>query len=235
LGTNEKTPKKIPKKRHKLPLWLAAVAILTGVIIGLLLYKPAGYEPVNINAQPEEESTEVSRYLTYLYLQMHNNAQKKEPFEIEVLEDGINQAIGSANWPQRSDNFVFAQPKVEFDENGITLTGAANVEGINLAVTIHGLLQMLEDGQLNVHIQTVKIGAMNVTGLAKYLAKNMYKEKFGMTYVESTDPRVLIAASLLDDKPFDPYFEMNDKGVRLIQASMKQDLVRLKFDPIPRH
>jgi hypothetical protein len=233
LGTNEKTPKKIPQKRRKLLLWLAAVAMLAGIIIGLLLYKPAGYEPVNINAQPGEEATEVSRYLTYLYSQMHNNAQKKDTFEIEVLEDGINQAIGSAHWPQRSDSFVFAQPKAEFDRSGITVTGAANVEGIDLVVTIHGLVQMLEDGQLNLHIQTVKIGAMNVTLLAKYLAKNRVKERYGMMYVESTDPRVLIAASLLEDKPFDPYFEVNDKGVRLIQASMEQDLVRLKFDPIP--
>jgi hypothetical protein len=78
----------------------------------------------------------------------------------------------------------------------------------------------------------VKVGAMNITLLAKYLAKSMYKEKFGMMYVESTDPRVLIAASLMEDKPFDPVFQVNDRGVRLTQATMDQDLVRLKFDPI---
>jgi hypothetical protein len=232
LDTCEKTPRKKVQKRYKLLVWLTAIAIFTGIIIALLLYKPAGYEPVNINAQLEEGPTQVSRYLTYLYSQMHNNAQKKETFQIEVLEDGINQAIASANWPQRSDNIVFAQPTAEFSEDGITVTGTANVKGIDLAVTIHGLIKMLESGQLNIHIQTVKIGAMNVTRLAKYFAKNMVKERFGMMYVESTDPRVLIAAALLEDKPFDPVFEVNDKGVRLTQTTMEQDFVRLKFNPI---
>ena len=73
---------------------------------------------------------------------------------------------------------------------------------------------------------------MNVTRMAKYLAKQMYKERFGMVYVESTDPRVLIAAALLEDKPFDPVFKVNGKSVRLLQTTMEQDLVRLKFDPI---
>jgi hypothetical protein len=232
LNTREKMPKKKLKKRYKLLLWLTGFVMVTGTLMALLLYKPAGYEPVNMDAQSEEDSSEGNRYLTYLYSQMHNNAQKRDTFEIDVLEDGVNQAIASANWPQRSDSIVFAQPKAEFDANGITVTGTANVEGIDLVVTIHGLLQMLEDGQLNVHIRTVKVGAMNVTGLAKYFAKQMYKERFGMLYVESTDPRVLIAASLLEDKPFDPFFEVNDKGVRLIQTTMAQDLVRLKFDPI---
>jgi hypothetical protein len=36
----------------------------------------------------------------------------------------------------------------------------------------------------------------------------------------------------MEDKPFDPVFEVNDRGVRLTQATMDQDLVRLKFDPI---
>ena len=232
MDTSEKTPRKKLKKRHKLLLWLCAGAIVAGVIMALLLYKPAGYEPVNTDIQADEGPTQVSRYLTYLYSQLHNNAQKKESFEIDVLEDGINQAIASANWPQRSDGIVFAQPKADFEETGITLTGTANVKGVDLVVTILGVLQMLENGQLNLHIQTVKIGAMNVTLAAKYLAKRMYKERFGMVYVESTDPRVLIAAALLEDKPFDPVFKVNGKSVRLLETTMEQDLVRLKFDPI---
>ncbi len=221
------------KKRVRLLLWLTAFVMLAGALMALLLYKPAGYEPVNMNVEPDEGPAEVSRYLTYLYSQMHNNAQKKGAFEIDVLEDGINQAIASANWPQRSDSIVFAQPKAKFDEDGITVTGTANVEGVDLVVTIHGLLRMLDNGQLNVHIRTIKVGAMNVTRLAKYLARQRYQEKFGVVYVESTDPRVLIAAALLDDKPFDPVFKVNGKSVRLIQTTMEQDLVRLKFDPSP--
>lgn len=234
MDNNEKAPRKRLKRRYKLLIWLCADVIFLGVIAALLLYKPPGYEPVNLEAQLEEEPGQVSRYLTYLYQQMHNNAQKKETFEIEVLEEGINQAIASANWPQRSDNIVFAQPKAKFEEDRITITGTANVEGIDLVITIHGLIQMLENGHLNVHVKTVKVGAMNITLLAKYIAKQMYKEKFGMMYVESTDPRVLIAAALLEDKPFDPVFEVNGKGVRLIQTTMEQDLVRLKFDPISK-
>jgi hypothetical protein len=232
LDTSEKTPKKRLKKRYKLLIWLSADVIFAGLIVVLLLYKPPGYEPVDLHAQPEEGPRQFSRYLTYLYSQMHNNAQKNETFEIDVLEVGINQAIASAKWPQRSDNITFAQPKAEFNENGITVTGTANVEGIDLVVTVHGLLQMLEDGRFNVHIKTVKIGAMNITLLAKYIAKQMYKEKYGMMYVDSTDPRVLIAASLMEDKPFDPIFEVNDKGVRLTQTTMAEDFVRLRFSPL---
>jgi len=232
LDTREKTPKKRLKRRYKLLIWLSADVIFAGIIIVLLLYKPPGYEPVDMRTQPEEGPRQFSRYLTYLYSQMHNNAQKNETFEIDVLEAGINQAIASAKWPQRSENITFAQPKAEFNENGITVTGTANVEGIDLLVTVQGLLQMLEDGKLNVHIQSVKIGAMNITLLAKYIAKQMYKEKFGMMYAESTDPRVLIAASLMEDTPFDPIFEVNDKGVRLTQTTMVEDIVRLKFAPL---
>lgn len=235
MDTDKKTPTQKTKQKRKWLVWLAADVLFLGTLAGLLLYKPPGYRPVDLHATPEEGPHQVSRYLTYLYSELHNNAQKKETFDIEVLEEGINQAIASANWPQHSDGIVFAQPTAAFDETGVTVVGTANIEGVDLVVTIHGQLQILEDGKLNLHVDRVKIGAINITLVAKYIAKNMYEKQFGMLIVEGQDPKMLVAAALLQDKPFDPVFEISGRKVRLIRTHSEKNKVMLTFHPVGQY
>ena len=212
--------------------WLLADLIFAVTIIALLLHKPAGYEPFRLGDQATEGPQPVSQYLTYLYSELHNGVQSGRPFELDLDEAGTNELIASADWPQQTDNIAFSTPKARFDITGVTVMGTANVEGVDLVVTIKGIPLLLNDGRFILHIDKIKIGAMNITLAAKPLAKKMYNERLGYLYTDPNDLNALIAASLLDDKPFDPVFTVENKHIRLQSITLAEDLIRLRFIPV---
>lgn len=233
MNTNdEKEPKK-KKSKRKLLYWLCADLLFAIALVVLLLYKPAGYNPV-IPTVDSNEPQEVHGYLTHLSSEVYNGIQTKKPFDLEIVEEGINQAISQAKWPMESEGIIFAAPKASFTTEGISLIGTATVEGINLAITIEGQPTLSEQGQLNLHIKAIRIGAMNITLVAKMIAKHMYNEKFAWVFTDSTDVRGHIATSFLEDKPFDPVFDYDDKYIRLTGMTLEKGRTRLTLVPVPR-
>ncbi len=227
-----KRPPKKKKSRRKLIYWLCADLLFAVALVVLLLYKPAGYNPV-IPTVDSNEPQEVHGYLTHLSSEVYNGIQTKKPFNLEIVEEGINQAIAQAKWPMESEGITFAAPKTSFTTEGISLIGTAVVEGVNLAITIEGQPILDEQGQLTLHIKGVHIGAMNITLLAKMIAKHMYNEKLAWAFAES-DVRAQIACSFLEDQPFDPVFDFDDKYIRLTDMTLEKGKTRLTLVPVPR-
>jgi len=212
--------KKKKSKRRKLLYWLVIDAIVAVVVIALLLHKPARYNPV-ARASNDSDTQRVHPYLTHdLMPQLYNGAQSQRPFDMEVLDGALNEAIARAKWPQHSDGVTFSAPEVLFLPNRIVLMGTADIEGAELVVTIELEPRLSEEGLLSIDVEKVKIGAMNITPLAKMIARQKYQEYLETVPTDTTDIRAQLAAALLNEESFEPVFEVEDKWIRLKTISI---------------
>ena len=223
--------KKKTSKRRKLLYWLLIDTAVLLIVLGLLLYKPAGYHrtaPTN----SESDGERVHPYLTHnLMPQIYNGAQSQNPFDVVVLDSELNAAIALAKWPQESDGVTFLAPEVRFEPGRIVLMGTADIEGAELVITIALAPRLDEAGLLSTEVETVKIGAMNITPLAKMIARQKYQEYLETVPVDTSDVRAQLAAALLNAESFEPVFEVEDKWVRLKTLSITPGRVDAHFIP----
>jgi hypothetical protein len=226
------------KKKFKKRYWLLLDLALAIVILGLLFYKPARYR-LSYTIQADNRQKEVSPYLTNELLpELYNNAQHDEPFDLEIFQKGINETIAQLKWPQESEGVTLSAPTVFFVPDNIVLMGTANIKGAELVVTIVAKPTLNEKGLLNLNVQKVKIGAMNITPLAKLLAKRMYSERIASVPVDIEDLRTKIAASLLNEESFEPVFNINgifedlDKKLRVEKITIAQKKLTIRLVPV---
>ncbi len=215
------------KTKRRWYYWLLiGFAIFITVMI-LLLHKPASLRKHQAASQNREGT-----YLTHvLSPQLYNGAQRQEPFDLLVSQEGINEAIAQLRWPKVADGVVFLVPKVSFVPNGIELLGTVIARQVELAVTIVLAPVINEQGLLNLRVARVKVGAVNITFLAKIIASRMYEQQ-ASTIDRPDDIGRQIAASLLNNEPFEPVFEIEDKNVRVRQVKIESALLTISFVPV---
>jgi hypothetical protein len=219
------------KQRYKkLIRWLLVDLAVAATIFALLLYKPSRYDPLKAGLA-DHRPGQVSPYLTRLSSEYYNGAQRRQPFELVVTEKGINQAITGSDWPMESGGIWFASPAVLFVPDSIILMGTANLKGAEFVITIMIEPEVNDQGQLNLQVAKVKIGAMNITPLAKMMAKKMYAERLATVPVDTEDWRAQIAASLLNEEAFEPIFPAEDKNVRLEKITVRKGELILRLVP----
>jgi hypothetical protein len=229
LDSRKKTKKK--RSYRKLAGWVIGDLTIAIILILLLLHTPAGYKPAKVDIS-EDAPEHVHRYLTHLGSELYNGAQTREAFELVVLEAGINQAIAQSNWPKQSEGISFSLPTATFSPEGITLMGTANIEGVDLVVTLAGQPSLMDDGQLRLHLSAVKVGAMNVTPVARIVARKMYRDQRDYLTIDPEDLQAQVAAALIDDQAFDPVFNIEGRFVRLTDLSLEEDSIILRFMPL---
>jgi len=219
------------KRKFKKRYWLLVSLGITIVILILLLYKPARYDPSEA-APAAEGRRQVSPYLTHeLSPQLYNGVQRDQPFDLIVTQDGINDIIAHSKWPRKSDGVRFSAPIVLFVPDGIVLMTAANMKGVEFVVTIVAEARLDDDGLLNLQIAKVKVGAMNITFVAKAVAKRMYHQQLATTPVDTEDFRVRVAASIFNDQPFEPAFKLEDKKVRIEKITITHGKLTIRLSP----
>ena len=72
---------------------------------------------------------------------------------------------------------------------------------------------------------------MNVTPLAKIMAKRMYAQKIATSSGKSKEFYAKIVASLLNDEPFEPVFEVDDRKVRIEKIAVQQEKITAHMVP----
>jgi hypothetical protein len=218
-------------KRRKLLYWLLVDVVVAAGVIGLLFYKPAQYSPATPpDADPNADR--VHPYLTHdLMPQLYNGAQSQQPFTIEVVDAVLKEAIAKFTWPQETEGVTFSAPDVRFQTGSITLMGTADVEGAALVITVELQPQLGTDGQFSIELNKVKIGAMNITPLAKMVAEQKYQEYLETVPVDTTDTRAQLAAALLNGESFDPVFQVEDKWIRLKCLTIEPSKLIAHFVP----
>lgn len=233
-GADLKVRKRI--KYKKLICWLLVDLAIALVILALLLYKPGRYDP------PEYTDDKlVSPYLTNILTPaVHNGAQRGEPFDLVVTQSGINEVVAwyyKHKWPRQAEGTTFSAPEVLFVPDNIVLMGTAITRGVEFVVTIVLAPNLDEEGLLNLRVATIKIGAMNITPLARMIAKRMYAQRLAAAPIDTEDVRSKIVASLLNAEPFEPIFKIKgildnkDKKVRVKKITIEEEKLILRLVP----
>ncbi len=219
------------KQRYKrLICWLLIDLAVAVTIFALLMYKPGRYDPLE-GAAADHKQGQVSPYLTRLSSQYYNGAQQRTAFELVVTEEEINQAITGSDWPVESEGIWFYAPAVLFTPGTIVLMGTADIKGAEFVVTIELEPKIDQQKLLNLQVAKIKIGAMNITPLARLIAKKMYADRLATAPADTEEWRAKIAAALLNDEPFDPVFPAEDKNVRLEKITVTQGKLTLRLAP----
>jgi len=222
------------RKRRRRRIFLlvdlcVSVAVLVVILI-LLFHKPADYNP-----RKPSSSKEVNTYWTHvLYPQIYNGAQLQKPFEVEVSEEGINQLVADSGWPKFSEGAVISQPQVRFAQEGIILMGTATIEGMDLVVTIRGKPAVDVNGLLNLNIDAFKVGALNMTLLARMVARQMYSEKLSELKVNPDDINIEILDSVINNEPFNAVIPIEDKRIKITGVAYEEGKLRIQFTGVSR-
>jgi hypothetical protein len=226
LPDDSQGPKKPKTRKFKKRYWLLIDLAVVIFIFILLFYTPSGYNPASGDGQGR-----VHPYLMQLSSEFYNGVQFQEPFEVVVIDEKLTEAI--AGWSQASPDTVLSAPAVRFVPDCIELMGTATLKGVDLVVTIVLQPEIGEDGLLNLQVAKVKTGAMNITPLAKMIARKMYEQQTTVSPIGADDWRARLAASLLDGQPFDPVFPVEDKKVRLEKVDVRDGKLTLRLAPVP--
>jgi len=224
---------KIRKKTRfkKLVLWLLVDLAVAAIIFALLLYRPGRYKPAEFGSDNYKRG-EVSPYLTHdLSPKIYNGTQRGKPFELVVTQKGINEIITRGNWPMESEGILLHKPAALFVPGAVVLMGTADIKGVEFVVTIELEPKIDEQGLLNLHVAKVKVGAMNITPLAKMMAKKMYAQRVAAIRIDREALQTKIAASLLTDEPFEPVFRVDDKKARIEKITIAKEKLLLRLVP----
>jgi len=207
-------------RRNKLIRWLLVDIAVAAIVFTLLIYRPGRYKPVDPSSYKRGE---ISPYLTNeLSPEIYNGAQRVEPFDVIITQDGLNDIIARGNWPMESEGVLLYAPAALFIPGRLVLMGTADAKGVEFVVTIELEPKIDEEGLLNLQIAKVKVGAMNITPLAKIIAQKMYMQRISGLEIDSNAIQTKIAASLLTDKPFEPVFSIDDtKKVRIEKITIE--------------
>jgi hypothetical protein len=219
MKTMETDSKKSKKSRkYKLIFWLLIDAAVAAVVFALLLYRPGRYKPADSG---KYERGQVSPYLTNeLSPTIYNGAQKQEPYEVTVTQEGLNDIIARGSWPMESEGILLYAPAALFLPGRLVLMGTADAKGVEFVVTIE-LRPKIAEGLLNIEVTKVKVGAMNITPLAKMVAKKMYLQRISNMAADKEALQTKIVASLLTDEPFEPVFVIDDRKVRIEEITIQ--------------
>ncbi|MCX5646879.1 MAG: hypothetical protein NTZ17_19700 [Phycisphaerae bacterium] len=220
-------------RRKKLLIWLGVDLCVAALVAVLLLHKPSGYNPA-VPADPDPNGEQVDPYLHRdLSSKFYNDAQRQRPFEMVVLDKALNEAISQLKWRQETGGVALSSPQVLFTPGHIVLMGTTAVEGADFVLTVELGPRMNDQGHLNLVVEKVKVGALNVTPLAKMMAKRMYRERIESAPVDMQDLRTKIAASLLNEEPFELTVKIEDKWVRLKGFDLVDGKLTAQFIPAP--
>jgi len=231
-GIQEVPP--VRKRRwRRILIWLGVDLTIAAALIGLLLYRPAAYRRA-MSGSDGNDPGHVDRYFQVLSSEFYNGAQTRRPFDLVVLEEGINRAIAGERWSDPSGEAVLFAPRATFSPEGVVLMGTAELRGASFVVTLGVDPEIDDQERLALKVSVVKVGALSLTPLARMIAKRMYAQRLATTPVDVEDIRAQIAGALLNDAPFEPVFAVGDRRVRLESLRLQKGQVVLRFGPVQK-
>jgi len=216
------------KRKLRIICWLfSGIAALLVILVLLILHKPAGYY-----RSKEVADNEISSYLTHKLLpQLYNGAQRQQPFELEITEEGINDITAHSHWPRQAVGCKFSAPVFSLHPGRVVVTGQAILKGVEFAVTVELKPAISGDGLLVLSICRVRVGTVNITPLAKAIAAGMYQNKVESGDVDVNSIGAKVLAALLFDEPFEPVFEIDNEKIRAEKVTICEKKLLVDFIP----
>ena len=224
----KKDLQKVKKRKIKPFLWFVILLVLVISAIILLLHKPKDYAPLHIADQ-----NQISTFVThYLMPTVYNNSQLDEPFEVVITQEGLNDTIARWRQPMNFNKITFTDPQVILTQKQIIFMTTAQTHLANPILTVR-LTPMIDSfGRLNIHVDSVSLGAIGVTTLAKSVGNKAFADWMAFT---GTDPNDIIpqtCRSMLNDESFEPVFKFNDKSLRICKIKLEAKKITALLLPV---
>ncbi len=221
LKTREK-----PKsgKLYWLLIVLAVVLFLLIIIFAMFFHRPSYYQPLDV-----ADKGVMSVYLTNQLLpDFYNGVQYQQPFDLVVTQKGINDVLAHFYWPQRIGSLDISDPMVFFTPSALVLMGTVSVDGAECVATIVAEPEIDVTGLLNLRVTVVKLGAVDITPLARALTARLYQQQAN----DKDSFADKAVCSILYGEPFDHVFRVEGKKVRLSKITLESKKLTLRFDPV---
>ncbi len=224
---NQKELQTGQKRRRR--LWPAVTAgfslLLAAILIILVAYNPKNYTPI-----APEDPREVSPYLTHkLGPDFYNHVQLDRPFELIVDQEGINDIFSRCPWPLAFEGISIYQPVVTFSPEQSVLMAQIDFKGLSTILSIVGKPALDEGGMMNLNIQSVYLGALPITPLARHLARKYVSENFDLN-----DPVESVNLAFVTNQPFDPIVSISDHTARITELVIEPAQARLMLEPVKK-
>ncbi len=120
---------------------------------------------------------------------------------------------------------------VFFAPDSIVVMGTVVMEGAELVATVVAEPIIDAEGLLNLQVASVSMGAVDITPLARVLARRICQQQFAAAGIDANDVQAQMAASVLDGVPFKPVFEVEDKKVRVEKIMIEPKKLTIHFVP----
>jgi len=226
IEKDSKPEKKRPRRRW--PLVLGGILLLAaGILIIPIPYNPRSYTPI-----VPENPKEVSPYLTHkLGPDFYNNVQLDAPFELIVDQEGINDILSHYSWPLALDGISIYTPVVKFGPDQSVIMAQVDFKGLSTILSVVGKPALDPEGKLNIHIQSVYLGALPITPLAQHLAKKYMSDTFP-SIPDPADPTAEVMEAIINNQPFDPIVYIYDHAARITELTIEPGSARLMLTPI---
>ncbi len=218
-------PRPRKKRRRKLLIWLMVDLGVAIVVLLLLFAKPSGYTP-NKEITNQGPRKIVPRYWSLLGSQIYNEAQLGVPFDVVIEEDKLNEAIRQGTWPLTSDSVKLYAPTASLQKNHLQLRGTAELRGAELILTIQIRGDVDPNGIARLGLSGIKVGAMNITPVAKLVARQAYQHQIAYVMADPNRIETKLLSALLDNKPFDPVFQVRNVNRR--QATVRVTAIEVR-------
>ncbi len=122
-------------------------------------------------------------------------------------------------------------PAVLFVPGSVVLMITANVKGVELIITIELEPKIDQQKLLNLHVAKVKVGAVNITPLARMMGKKMYAERLAVLAVDTEALQTKIVGSLLNEEAFEPVFSIENNKVRIENITVYKEKLTARLVP----
>ena len=221
---------------HKKWLYLLAIAVLAVLIVLSLFAIMLTRHHSGYSVPAVENPNEVSPYLTRdLAPQFWDGIQKGGPFEIVIDEAGLNDIISrdsavSGGWPVSFDYVGVYAPIVKFLPGKINVVAKVALDGIRIYLDVYLKAEVLSDGKMKAQIESVKAGAVDITGFAVSIIRDVFEKRFkGGSDADGLDE---IIYAILENRPFEPVFAFGEQKLRVYKVDLAQSKLLIGFMPI---
>jgi len=222
----------VKRTRFRKYFWPAvalALSLLVLLAVILTTYKPGCYVPVHV-----ADENRISTYLTHRLLPtIYNGAQRGEPFEVVITQDGLNDIIARLSQPMQLHSITLSDPQVFLTPQQITLMATARATPLDLVLTIEVNPVINQQGLLNLYINNITLGAVDITTVGTLIGDNAYSSWMSSTGTEPNNIAARICRSLLHDEPFKPTFEIDGKRLYVSQIEIMTKKIIVLLTPVP--
>jgi uncharacterized protein YpmS len=224
----KKDSEKMKKPKVKIYFWIAIPIALVLLAFVLITHKPKNYVPLRIADQ-----NQISTYLTHrLIPTIYNNSQLDAPFEVVITEEGLNDIIARWRQPVKFNNITFSDPQTILTQKQIILMATAKTRYANPVLTIRITPAIDYFGQLNIHVDSISLGAAGITTIAKLMGNKAFADWLAFTGTEPNNIAAQVCRSLLNDESFEPVFKVGDKSLRICKIKLEKKKITALLLPL---